>query len=74
MEKPKLIIEADNGEKEQGTIVRISQKANALIEDIAKKSGRSKSYIASKMIEFAFDYITIEGDADRAKEELYERN
>lgn len=74
MEKPKLIIEADNGEKEQGTIVRISQKANALIEDIAKKSGRSKSYIASKMIEFAFDYIKIEGDADRAKEELYERN
>ena len=65
----KLIIEADNGEKEIGTIVRISKKANALIDDISKRSGRSKWYIASKMVEFAFDYVVIEGAEGIEKEE-----
>lgn len=56
----KLIIEAENGEKEQDVIVRISKKANALIEDISKKSGRSKCYIASKMVEFSYDHVEIQ--------------
>ena len=66
----KLIIESDNGDKEQGTIVRISRKANVLIDDIAKKSGRSKLFIASKMIEFAFDYTEVKGVTDTENKEV----
>ena len=59
MPKQKLIISVDNGEREPGNIVRINDKANALIEDIAKKTKRSKAYVASKMIEFAYEFIEI---------------
>ena len=57
----KLIIEVDNGEREPGIVVRVSDKANALLEDVAKKSKRSKAYVASKMIEFAYEFVQIEG-------------
>lgn len=56
-EKKKLVIEIDNGEKGSDAIVRINDKANALLEDVAKKSKRSKQYIASKMIEYAYEFI-----------------
>lgn len=59
MPKQKLIISVDNGEREPGNIVRINDKANALIEDIAKKTKRSKAYVASKMIEFAYEFVEI---------------
>ena len=59
MPKQKLIISVDNGEREPGNIVRINDKANALIEDIAKKAKRSKAYVASKMIEFAYEFVEI---------------
>lgn len=58
----KLIIEVDNGERELGIVVRVSDKANALLEDVAKKSKRSKAYVASRMIEFAYEFVQIEGD------------
>lgn len=60
----KLIIESDIVEKEQGVIVRISKKANALIDDISKKSGRSKCYIVSKMVEYFYDYVEIKEPMD----------
>ena len=53
----KLIIEVDNGERDYRLVTRISQKANALLEDVVKRSGHSKAYIASKLIEYAYDYI-----------------
>lgn len=56
-EEKKLIIEIDNGERETGIVVRVSDKANALLEDVAKKSKRSKQYVVSRMIEFAYEYI-----------------
>lgn len=40
--------------------IRVSRKANALIEEIAKESGQSKSFIASRMIEYAYDFIVID--------------
>lgn len=65
----KLIIEAENNEKEQGCIIRVNKNAYDLIEGIAKESGRSKCYIASKMIEFAFDHIEIKGVTDKNSKE-----
>ena len=53
----KLLIEIETKEKETGCIIRVNEKANALVDDVAKKSGKSKTYIASKMIEYAFDRI-----------------
>ena len=57
----KLIIEVDNSEREPGIVVRVSDKANALLEDVAQRSKRSKAYVASKMIEFAYEFVQIEG-------------
>ena len=65
----KLIIEADNGDKEQGCIIRVNKIANDLVDGIAKETGRSKCYIASKMIEFAFDHIEIKGVIDKNTKE-----
>lgn len=57
-----LVIEIDNGEHETGVVVRANDKANALLEDVAKKSKRSKSYIASKMIEYAYEFVEYSGE------------
>lgn len=59
MQEKKLIIKAQS-EKEDEIIIRISRKSNALLDDIAKKSGRGKNYIASRMIEFAYDFVEID--------------
>lgn len=62
----KLIIEVDNGERDYRLVTRISQKANALLEDVVKRSGRSKAYIASKLIEYAYDHV--EYDCEESEE------
>lgn len=59
----KLIITKPAEPKEgAGQVVRVSPKAYALLEDLAAKSGRSRSYIANKMIEFAYDRAEIKGE------------
>lgn len=55
----KLTIKVDNGERPESIVVRISDKSNALLEDIAKRTKRSKSYVANKFIEFAYEYVEI---------------
>lgn len=54
---------AENAEK-TGQMLRVSKKAYALLEDLAAKSGRSRSYIANKMIEFAYDMVEISEEGD----------
>lgn len=55
-----LIISKPTEPKEtSGQMVRVSAKAYALLEDLAARSGRSRSYIANKMIEFAYDRALI---------------
>jgi hypothetical protein len=49
----KLVIEIDKN----NVAVKISNKANALLEDVAKKSNKSKNYIASRMIEYAYEFV-----------------
>lgn len=58
----KLIISVVEDGREYGNAIRINKKAHALLESISKRSGRSKAYIASRMIEFAFDYVAYEGE------------
>lgn len=62
----KLIITKPSDKSDaSGQVVRVSTKAYALLESLSKESGRSRSYIANKMIEFAFDRVEIcEGDED----------
>ena len=55
----KLIITAPNNGDIQ---IRVSRRANALIEEVAKLSGQSKSYVASRMIEFAYERTEIKAE------------
>ena len=61
----KLIIEAEKEEENKSTFIRVSNKANALVADLAKRSGRSKVYIAGKLIEFAYEHAVIAGDDEQ---------
>ena len=54
-----IITRPDDKAESNGQMVRVSAKAYALLESLAKESGRSRSYIANKMIEFAFDRVEI---------------
>ena len=68
MKEDKLLIEVDNGDKySDNLLIRVTAKAHALVSDVAQRSGRSRAYIASKMIEYAYDHIEYSGDeaADR---------
>lgn len=59
--QPKLIItKPDDQAGRGGDMVRISSKVSALLDDLAQKSGRPRSYIANKLIEFAYDYAEID--------------
>ena len=59
----KLIIPTRN-ELESGTHIRVSKKAKELVDEIAKRSGRSQYLIVNKMIEFAYDHVELEGDEE----------
>lgn len=59
----KLIIEVKTS-KQSGCIINISQKANALLDEIVKKSGNSKSSIASRLIEFAYERVEYDDGAE----------
>ena len=59
MQDKLIITRPDDKADSTGQMVRVSAKAYALLESLAKESGRSRSYIANKMIEFAFDRVEI---------------
>lgn len=59
MQDKLIITRPDDKAENSGQMVRVSAKAYALLESLAKESGRSRSYIANKMIEFAFDRVEI---------------
>lgn len=60
----KLVIQKLTEPEERGCVVRIDRSANTILEDLVKMTGRSRAYLASKMIEFAFEHIEIKGDED----------
>ena len=58
------IPKASDGSTGSGVLVRISRKANALIEELAKQSGQPKTFIASRMIEYAYDFAVIDEEEE----------
>lgn len=59
----KLIIESRTF-LDDSTHIRVSKKAKELIDDIAKRSGRSQSVVADRMIAFAYERVVIEGEEE----------
>lgn len=55
----KMIIQKAGTDATSEVMVRVSKKANLLIEEIAKQSGQSKAFVASCMIEYAFDHTVV---------------
>lgn len=59
----KLIIESRNI-LEEGTHIRVSKKVKELVNDIAKRSGRSQYQIVNRMLEFAAERVVIEDEEE----------
>lgn len=59
----KLIIESRTI-LDDSTHIRVSKKAKELIDEIAKRSGRSQAVVADRMIAFAYERVVIEGEED----------
>lgn len=65
MKTQKLIITKPVDKQDvSGQVVRVSAKAYALLESLSKETGRSRSYIANRMIEFAFDCVEIREESE----------
>lgn len=60
----KLVITKQTVQTESRTIVRISNKSNAMLEDISRRTGRSKASIVDMLIEFAYDRVEIGSDKE----------
>ena len=60
----KLVITKQTVQTESCTIVRISNKSNAMLEDISRRTGRSKASIVDMLIEFAYDRVEIGSDKE----------
>lgn len=57
----KLIIESKTILDER-THIRASKKSRELIDEIAKRTGRSQAVVADLMIKFAYERVVIEGE------------
>lgn len=55
----KLIIESRTILDER-THIRVSKKSRELIDEIAKRTGRSQAVVADLMIKFAYERVVIE--------------
>lgn len=59
----RLIIESRNV-LEEGTHIRVSKKVKELVDDIAKRSGRSQYQIVNRLLEFAAERVVIEDEEE----------
>lgn len=59
----KLIIESRNV-LDESTHIRVSRKSKELIDEIARRSGRSLAVVADLMIKFAAERVVIEGEEE----------
>lgn len=59
----KLIIES-RSMLDESTHIRVSRKSKELIDEIAKRSGRSQAVVADLMIKFAAERVVIEGEEE----------
>ena len=51
------------------SVIAVGGKANALLDELVVKTGRSKRWITDKCIEWAFEHIVIEDENDDTDEE-----
>lgn len=59
----KLIIES-RSMLDESTHIRVSKKSKELIDEIARRSGRSQAVVADLMIKFAAERVVIEGEEE----------
>lgn len=59
----KLIIES-RSMLDESTHIRVSRKSKELIDEIARRSGRSLAVVADLMIKFAAERVVIEGEEE----------
>ena len=59
----KLIIESRTI-LDDSTHIRVSKNSKELIDEIAKRTGRSQAVVADIMIKFAYERVVIEGEED----------
>lgn len=59
----KLIIES-KPMLDESTHIRVSRKSKELIDEIARRSGRSLAVVADLMIKFAAERVVIEGEEE----------
>lgn len=59
----KLIIES-RSMLDESTHIRVSRKSKELIDEIARRSGRSQAVVADLMIKFAAERVVIEGEEE----------
>ena len=49
---------------DESTHIRVSRKSKELIDEIARRSGRSQAVVADLMIKFAAERVVIEGEEE----------
>lgn len=59
----KLLIES-RSMLDESTHIRVSRKSKELIDEIARRSGRSQAVVADLMIKFAAERVVIEGEEE----------
>ena len=67
----KLIIPRNRDLSQSTTMLRVDKRAGSFVDQLARETGRSKSYIASRLIEWAYDRTEIQ---DSPGSELRNRN
>lgn len=59
----KLIIKKKSATpKSEGIVIKINDKSNQMLEDIIKRTGKSKTFVANRLIEFAYKYVEVVDD------------
>lgn len=60
--KQKKFIVTPKSERSVTLTVRLETELNNYIEEVAKKSGRSRNELINKALKFAFDNLELESD------------
>ncbi len=59
----KLIIKKKTATpKSEGIVIKINDKSNQMLEYIIKRTGKSKTFVANRLIEFAYKYVEVVDD------------
>lgn len=62
----KLIIKKAMSSTGSSNAIRVSTKTRKMIDEIAKKTGKSKVWVAEALVQFAYDRVVVETDNNTA--------